>query len=204
VRRYDTSGTYPQVRNGTSSLAAVNAGLRAAVLADQREYAPYARREKPRVHYKEHGVYKTGVRRRFVSASTVVVSALLPLTAEVFPGQPGGDRWLGLTVRVPSGKRVVLTDLFIDPQAGLRVLASTWKARIRATSAAPCVRGYSEAYTATIRHYRAFALLPNGIAVGSAEVGACYRLVAVVPYRALRPYLSSLAVTLVQGVRRPR
>jgi hypothetical protein len=204
VLRYDTSGTYARVKDGTSSLAAVNAGLREAVLADEREYAPYARREKPLVQYKEHGVYKTAVRRRLVSASTVVVSALLPLTAEVFPGQPGGDRWLGLTVRVPSGEQVSVTDLFSDPKAGIPALASAWKARIRTTSAAPCVRSYSAAYTPTVRHYRAFALLPSGVAVGSAEVGACYRLVAVVPYSVLRPYLSKLGATLIAGVRRAR
>lgn len=204
VPRYDTSGTYPQVTGGSMDLHAVNAALRGAVLADQRVFAPYARSEKPKVAYPDHGVYRTGADRKYVSASTVVVSALIPLTREVFPGQPGGDGWLGITVRVPSGTRVTITDLFADPGQGLRALATAWKARIRRTPGRPCLRIYSSDYRPTAEHYRAFALTPAGIAVGSREVAACYRLVATVPYPVLQPFLSKLGSTLVAGVRRPR
>lgn len=203
VPRYDTSGTYPQVRSGGVDLRAVNGALRAAVFADQRAYAPYARREKVRVAYRERGVYRTAVDRKLVSASTVVVSALMPLTREVFPGQHGGDGWLAMTVRVPSGVRVTITDLFANPELGLRVLARAWKARIRRTSAAPCVRTYSTVYRPSVENYGAFALTPAGVAVGSWEVGACYRLVTTVPDRILRPYLSKLGAKLVAGVRAP-
>ena len=204
VPRYDTSGTYPQVRGGGLDLRAVNRALRAAVLADQRAYAAYAHKEKPRVAYRERGVYKTAVDRRYVSASTVVVSALIPLTTEVFPGQHNGDGWLGMTARVPSGKRLTITELFANPDQGIKVLATAWKARIRQSGGGRCLRIYPEAYRPTIRNYRAFALAPRGIAVGSWEVAACYRLVATVPYRILQPYLSELGSTLVAGVRRPR
>jgi hypothetical protein len=122
VRRYHTSGTYPQVRDKVD-LEAVNAALREAVLADQRAYTPYARKEKPRVVYRETGVYRTAVDRKLVSASTVVVSALMPATRELFPGQHEGDGWLAVTVRVPSGVRVTMSDLFANPDQGLRVLA---------------------------------------------------------------------------------
>jgi hypothetical protein len=204
VRRYDTSGAYPQVRDGGVNLEAVNSALRHAVLADQRAYAPYARREKPRVAYRENGVYRTAVDRRLTSASTVVVSALMPATREVFPGQHGGDAWLAVTVRVPSGTRVAITDLFANPDRGLRALATAWKARVRRTSAAPCIRIYSVVYRPTAANYRAFALTPNGLAVGSPEVAACYRLLATVPYGILRPYLSPLGVRLIGGVRAAR
>jgi uncharacterized protein YecT (DUF1311 family) len=204
VPGYDTSGTYPQVRGGGLNPRAVNAALHTAVLADQRAYAPYARKEKPRVQYRQHGVYRTAINRSLVSASTVVVSALLPATREVFPGQNGGDDWLGMTVRVPSGARVRITDLFAKVDQGLRVLATEWKARIRRTDGAPCPRVYQEQYTPTVEHYRNFALTPGGIAVGVGEVAACYRLVATVPYRVMRPYLSKLGSTLIAGVRRAR
>ncbi len=204
VARYDTSGAYPQVRGGGRNLSAVNAALRAAVLADQRAYAPYARREKPRVAYRAQGIYRTTVDRRYLSASSVAVSALLPLTAEVFPGQPGGDRWLAMTVRVPSGTPVKVTDLFQKPDQGLRVLARAWKERIRRTDARPCLRAYGMVYSVSAANYRAFALTSEGITVGSPEVGACYRLVATVPYAVIRPYLSKLGSTLIAGVRRPR
>lgn len=206
VPRYDTSGTYPQVRGGSPDLRAVNAALRGAMRADERAYAPYARIQKAHDTYTDHGVYRTAVDRKYVSASTVVVSALIPLTREVFPGQHGGDGWLGMTVRVPSGTRVTITDLFANPDQGLRVLATAWKARIRRTDAGPCVtaRIYAQLHSPTVENYRAFALTPGGIAVGSSEVAACYRLVAKVPYRILRPYLSKLGSTLVAGVRQPR
>jgi hypothetical protein len=181
-----------------------DAALRAAVLADQRSYAPYARREKPQTTYREPGVYRTAVDRRYVSASTVVVSALMPATREVFPGQHNGDGWLAVTVRVPSGRRVTIGDLFARRDRGLRALAAAWKARIRRTGGAPCLRAYPEAYVPTTRNYEELALTPRGIAVGSSEIEACYRLVATVPYRRLRPYLSELGTALVAGVRPPR
>jgi hypothetical protein len=201
VRRYDTSGTYPQVRDDKVDLEAVNAALREAVLADQRAYAPYARKEKPRVAFRESGVYRTAIDRKLVSASTVVVSALMPATREVFPGQHEGDGWLAVTVRVPSGAKVTISDLFGNPAQGLRVLASAWKARIRPTDAHPCLRIYPTTYSPTVENYRAFALTPSGLAVGSPEVAACYRLLAIVPYAVLRPHLSSLGAKLVDGVR---
>jgi hypothetical protein len=203
VPRYDTTGTYPQVRDAVD-LQAVNAALRRAVLADQREYTPYARREKPRVSYPDHGVYRTAIDRKYVSASTAVVSALIPLTREVFPGQHDGDGWLGVTVRVPSGTRVTITDLFAKPRQGLRVLATAWTTRIRRTSGRPCLRIYASHYSPTVSNYRAFALTPAGVSVGSWEHAACYRLVATIPYAVLRPYLSKLGATLVAGVRKPR
>jgi hypothetical protein len=203
VPRYDTRGKYPQVRDGNVDLQAVNAALRKAVVDDQRAYAPYARREKPRTVYREHGVYRTAVDRKLVSASTVVVSALMPATREVFPGQHGGDAWLGVTVRVPSGARVRITDVFANPERGLRALATAAKARIRRTEAAPCIRAYAVVYGPTAENYRAFALTPNGLAVGFPEVAACYRLLATVPYATLRSHLSSLGARLVDGVRAP-
>jgi hypothetical protein len=83
VPRYDTSGTYPQVRGGGLDLRKVNAALREAVLADQREYAPDARKA-ARIPNRYRGVYRTSIDRRLLSASTVVVSALMPAT-ELYP-----------------------------------------------------------------------------------------------------------------------
>lgn len=204
VPRYDTSGTYPQVRGAGLDLTAVNGALRAAVLADQRSYASYARKEKARDVQKEHGVYRTGIDRSYLSASTVVVSALLPLTRELFPGQHSGDGWLGITIRVPSGTRVTITDLFAHPREGLRALATAYKNKLRRTTAGvECLRLYPDDYSPTVANYRAFAMTPRGLAVGTWEDTACYRVETTLPYRVLRPYLSKLGSTLVAGVRRP-
>jgi hypothetical protein len=204
VPRYDTSGTYPHVRHTSLDLRAVNDALRAAVLADQRSYAAYARNEKPRNAYKENGVYRATIDRNYLSASTVVVSVLMPLTRELFPGQHGGDGWLGITVRVPTGTRVTITDLFAKPGEGLRALASAYKARLRRIYGDPCLRLYPGDYRPTVANYRAFALTPRGLAVGTPEDTACYRAAATVPYRVLRPHMSRLGKQLVAGVRRPR
>jgi hypothetical protein len=204
VPQFDTSGTYPQVTGAGIDLQAVNAALRAAVLADQRAYAPYARKEKPHVVYRERGVYRTAVDRRYVSASTAVVSVLMPLTRELFPGQHEGDGWLAMTVRVPSGQPVTISDLFKNPGRGLRALAGAWKAKIRRTPRRACLRIYPRQYRPTVANYRAFALTPSGIAVGSREVAACYRLIATVPYALIRPYLSEFGTALIASVRRPR
>ena len=204
VPRFDTSGTYPQVTGASIDLRAVNAALRGAVLADQRAYARYARKEKPHDVYRARGVYRPAVDRRYVSASTAVVSALMPLTRELFPGQHEGDGWLAMTVRVPSGRPVTISDLFKNPGRGLRALAAAWKAKIRRTLGRACLRIYPGQYRPTVANYGAFALRPSGIAVGSWEIAACYRLVATVPYRRLRPYLSEFGAALIAGVRPPR
>lgn len=200
VPRYDTSGSYPQVR-GRVDLRAVNAALGADLRADQRGYAREALKERARQPSTDRGVYRTEINRRYLSASSVVVSALLSVTRELFPGQHGGDGWLGMTVQVPSGQRVAISDLFTNPDRGIRALAAAWQARVRRTDARPCLRIYAEAYTPTAAHYQAFALTTHGIAVGSQEVEACYRLVETVPYATLRPYLSKLGSTLISGVR---
>jgi hypothetical protein len=202
VPRYDTRGTYLQVRGSGLDLRAVNSTLRAALFADQKAYAPYARREKPGTVYRAHGVYRTAVDRKYLSASTALVSALMPLTREPFPGQHEGDGWLAITVQVPSGKRVRISDLFTNPKRGLHALAAAWKAQIRRTSGAPCLRIYRDHYRATAANYRAFALTPRGLAVGSWELAACYRLVATVRYGLLRPYLTKTGAELIKGVRR--
>jgi hypothetical protein len=53
VPRYDTSGTYPQVR-GDLELRAVNAALRETVLADQSEYTPSDCRQPCRTRFFGH------------------------------------------------------------------------------------------------------------------------------------------------------
>src|SRR5262249_49261952 len=83
VARFATDGTYPQVREGTDALRAVNSALDDAIVSDQ---FPRAR-------------------------------ALLPL-------QLGADGWLGITVRVPSGTRVRLEDLFARRAQAVHVLAA--------------------------------------------------------------------------------
>ena len=145
-----TSGTYPQVRGGNVDLQAVNAALREVILADQHSFGPYARKtrkelEGPSGPSWAHtspllpGRYRTTVDRKLVSASAMVVSALLPATTEVFDGQPGGDGWQSMTVRVPSGNPVTISQLFADRSRGLRVLGGAWSDELRRRGFGKCL-----------------------------------------------------------------
>jgi hypothetical protein len=204
--RYDTSGTYPQVRGGTVDLRAVNNARREGVLADQREYAPAARKASIRNAKWYRGVYQTSVDRRLLSASTVVVSALLPAT-KLYPGGNNGRTWVAVTVRVPSGAPVGISDLFVEPARALPLLAKAFKAQVRRTEPRmwrPCVTYYPSVYLPTARNFRHFALTPRGLALGFWQVPACNRLQATVPYSIVQPYLSKLGAALIAGVRAPR
>lgn len=204
LARTVTRGTYLQVTGRSPEARAANAALRAAVIADQRQFVMRVRSDRQTLPRRDVAIYTTVLVNRYLSASSVVVSALLPATRETFAGQHGGDGWLGITVRMPSGDRVTLSDLFRDPNAGVHALASAWKVRIRASrDGAQCLHLYPD-YAPTLGNYREFALTPRGITVGINEDEACYRLVATVPYTAIASQLSPLGQTLSAGVRSPR
>lgn len=202
VARYDTEGTYVQVRDRSLDLSRVNAALRQAILADQRAYAPSARRYATDAQ-RYRGVYATSVDRRLLSASTVVVSALMP-AVKLYPGGNEGRGWVSATVRVPSAKAVQITDLFARPTRGLRALALAWKARIRGTPVAACVRIIPSSFRPTAHNYRFFALTARGLAIGFWQPPACDRLHATIPYAVLRPHFSELGATLIRGVQPAR
>ena len=222
---YRTSGTYPQVSSRKLNLKAVNAALRSAVLRAQQQYAALVRREWGstfpelfRPDYPYHGVYKTAPTLRLISASTVVVSALIPVL-QVAPGGTGGGTWISVTVQVPSGAPVGIRDLFAEPSRGLKALAGEVKRKVLSTNS--CVRqsvinerAFGLAYSVhgfdpSVRNYQYFALTARGLAIGFAQdqVGgsSCGPVEATVPYDAvLRPYLSELGQKLIAGVRRPK
>lgn len=199
VRNYRTSGAYLNVR-GAPGLARTNAALRRAVVADQRSYAPSARRY-PHAHGGP-GIYETSIDRRPTSASTVVVSTLIP-ALKLYPGGNDGQMWISTTVIVSSGEAVSLRDLLRDPSRALPVLAREWKAQMRKTKLWGAVAEDPSSHTPTLRHYRNYALTPTGLAFGFAQEAATSRLAAVIPYRLVKPYLSPLGIRLVNGVRPP-
>jgi hypothetical protein len=192
-----TQGTFPQVRDPKLALGPVNDALRVAIVADQRAFAAYARPYLERASgHRSRGFYDTEFERPLLAASTVVVSALLPrsrsvLTAPLRRGDLSG--WLGITIRVPSGARVRLPELFAQRARAMSVIEE----RIRAdTLLLSSVRRHPAAALADPQ----FALLPTGLAVGVAEIG--WQDDVIIPYGALQPYLSGLGRELVAGVRR--
>jgi hypothetical protein len=218
---YHTSGFYPQVSDGRSRLEAVNAELRNAVLRRERSYAAHVRREYAdwpalfRPSFGDHGTFKTSLRADLISASTVVVSALMPVR-EVIPGGNGGANWVSVTVQVPSGVPVRIGALFKRPTPALRAIAKAARRNVLANNR--CIRKtfwdpivhalHAQGFMPKPSNYRYFALTPRGLAIGFQieQVGGpqCGRAVGFVPYAVVRPYLSELGRKLVAGVRAPR
>jgi hypothetical protein len=217
---YKTVGSYPQVRGPATTVRLVNVALRASVVQAQREYVRLIRRQygsSPAFlspNYRYRGLYRTSLRRDLLSASTASVSALVPLR-RLLPGGNGGATWIAMTVRVPSGVHVGLKDLFAQPQRALVVVARA--AERDATARSKCVRRslqdgalgprHKRGFAPLSRNYRYFALTASGFAIGfpGEQVASplCGRVLVLIPYRVLRPYLSSLGHELIAGVRRP-
>jgi hypothetical protein len=206
-----TRGTYPQVSGRGLDLTPVNRAIRQALVDDQQRFGKLVPKVDPRV---APGEYATSPRRRLISASTTVVSMLVP-TLNLQPAGNHGGWWFSATVEVATARRVAITDLFIDGSEGLKALAAA--ARQRLIREDICVResirdvwmqyppGFG--FTPTRDHYRYFALLPDGVTIGfpNGQVAAaiCGRVRVTVPYSVLRPYLNGLGRELVEGVRRP-
>jgi hypothetical protein len=221
VPNYRTSGTYPQVASNRVELKPVNRALRNAVLRAQREYGELVRRtwgssmpELFQPNYRYSGEYRTLRPLKLISASTVVVSVLVPIRRRA-PGGTGGATWLSITVQVPSGAPVGIRDLFAEPSRGLQALATAVRKKVLSTNS--CIQASftdpvgaelnARGFAPTPRNYRYFALAPTGLAVGfpQDQVGgsSCSRVEATVPYAVVRRHLSPLGRKLVAGVRAP-
>jgi hypothetical protein len=145
----------------------------------------------------------TSLEARLVSASSVVVSAMLP-ALELYPCGNDGAGWVSMTVQVPSGRPVSLRDLFAQPGEGLRALAAAWRERFRRQRVGRVLlHDRPRDFRADAFRDAFFALTPSGLAIGFWQDGPTNRLHAIVPYDAVRPYLSRLGMRLVAGIRRP-
>jgi hypothetical protein len=210
IRGYDTIGRYPNV-SGAPNLGETNAALRQAILDDQDQYAKYAR---PAVKSSRdggnpyNGIYETWVKRSLTSASTSVVSTLIP-ALELYPGGNDGQMWISATVDVETGQRVALRAVLAHPSRALPAIARAWDtAFIRQLRhcGGQCRQWWATmkpGSPATFANFRDFALLPSGLAIGLPQYPAGSRMVEIVPYRVIRAYLTPLGQTLVAGVMRP-
>jgi hypothetical protein len=217
VPNYRTRGTYPQVAGGRTSLAAVNAALTDVVRSEQRRYARIARQNQenfPPPPQSGPGLFATNFRARssVISASSVVVSTLIPLT-RLLPSGNDGDTWLSATIRVPSGTAVSVGDLFAVRSRGLRALAAAVRGQVIASNS--CVKQsiddlpmLARGFAPTRSNYQYFALTARGMVIGLTQAQVsfppCNRVRTTVPYSKLRANLSPLAKKLIAGVRPPR
>ncbi|HEX3687662.1 MAG TPA: hypothetical protein VHU60_08755 [Gaiellaceae bacterium] len=199
----------------------MNLMIQQAIRREERAYARQALRlygrEMPqlfRSSYPYRGIYETFLEHARISASTVVVSALIP-SLQLYPGGNDGSTWISVTLLVPSGREVSLPDLFSSRSRGLQFLAQTVKRNVLQSE--PCIKQSisspitgdlsARGFEAAPGNYRYFALMPKGLIVGmpNGQVGSpsCGRIEALVPYAFLRPHLSTLGRRLVAGIRRP-
>lgn len=195
----DASGLYPLVISADTRLAAVNAAIHEAVVDDER--ALFAGRGCPPVNA-AHSIYETSPDSRFISASSAVVSALIP-TTKLYDGGNEGGNWLSVTVRVIDARRVNLRDLFRRPAQGLKALAAATRELISSNSCDP----HDSRFASVVANYRYFALTVHGLAIGFPQgevlIPTCGPIEVTVPYTGLRPFLSTLGSELVAGVRAP-
>lgn len=210
---YATSGTYPQVALSGVDLRRVNAAIRSAVL--RAEFQPgHEACRKPPLPKGDRGIFRTVPDERLISASTTLVSALIP-TLDIPPAGNDGAIWLDVTLTVPQGRVVHYRDLFLPTSASLRAVARI--IRREATLQSVCIRNaLADSNDPTTKYYaaafapgysHAFALTPNGLVIGfsngEATGPACGRIAVTVAYHLVRPYMTGLGKKLVAGALAP-
>lgn len=164
------SGTYPRVARSELDLHSVNRRLRQAVVIEEQRFARFLRAERRHIPAASrramHGGFSTRLTRPLSSASTSLVSALMP-TKECEPGSTACDVWFSVKVRVPSGDAVTLRQLFTNPVHGLTHLARLAQRRLLAQNGCVTPANHDpEGFAPTWSNYRAFALTPTGLAIG--------------------------------------
>jgi hypothetical protein len=211
VPDYSTKGTFPQVAGGEVSLTTTNFALRQIVLSNEEQFADSARKEAqiPSIPEVGLGLYQAAPKRRLISASSVVVSALVP-TVMYYPGGTANETWLSATVDIQSGKLLSLSDLFTDPTVGLKALASASRTKLVASISGlkaelqhlQKARLSFGGFAPTRSNFQYFALLRSGLAVGFPAYQLVYagRTQFVIPYKVIRPYLNRLGERMVAGV----
>jgi hypothetical protein len=205
----ETRGRYVQVAGGSQPLERANAELRELIERAQARYAEDARTNG--LPSLGGGLFWTDPQVGLISASAVVVSALIPLY-EILPGgNADGQGWLALTLPTATGEPVGIEELFADPPAGLAAVARLAEEQLPAEN--ECVKRYADmpiyraGFAPKVEHYETFALTPSGLTLGFPieQVASlvCGRVSTTVLYDALRPHLSPLGERLVDGVRAP-
>jgi hypothetical protein len=195
-------GHYPKVYDRGVPLSAVNRALASEARRAQRFLVGH---RCPTVDVPP-GFFRPSLRSTTISASTVVVSALMP-TASIPPGANFSYDWTAVTIDVATARSVSIGQLFERVRGALNAIGLTARRLIIRRST--CIRQFpnDSGFDPTPANFRYFALLPSGLAIGftAGAVGprVCGWLSVTVPYRILHPYLSDLGRRLIAGARRP-
>jgi hypothetical protein len=212
VPGYHTTGTFPQFKAAALNLGIVNAAIRTAVVQAEAQYARWARKEL--ASFSKIGIrplggnYKTQTERRLISASSRLVSVLIPVTRRI-GGGPESQDWLALTMDVRSGARISLERLFVNPSMAFRTAARYVRGALRSNN---CFRSTSEYWRSGLgpaaANFRSFALTVRGIVFGfsSGQIAAagCGGFAITVPFDIIKPYLSVIGRQSIAVSRSPR
>jgi hypothetical protein len=222
VSHYVTSGTYPQVA-GSGEWRSVNRALFSSFAGTEAQFARAARNELQGlgpILPSESGLYKTAPDESLMSASSKIISIMLP-TDSAYPAGVFTEDWQSVTVLVPSGARVdLLQRLFKDPAAALRIISiDTFRGISSGNSPADkCVQmlyaplkvgvgtapgGFAPRQT----NYRFMALTSDGLAIGIPQgqvaSDSCGSVSFKIRYTSLEHYLSKGGKQLISWVRQP-
>ena len=153
-----------------------------------------------------HGGFELSFKPSLVSASTTEVSALMN-AKECLPGGTGCDYWLAVTLRVPSGHSIALRSLFSKPVAGLATLARLAKETLLRSDTCIAASPNKSGFEPTWHNYEAFALTPQGVAVGFATSAVgfpeCGPVEVIVPTERIVQFLNPFGRRLLDDARRP-
>jgi hypothetical protein len=195
-----------------AGLTAVNGALRRAAIGDERAFLASFGGPGPSRGLDHDLIYSAAPKRGVISASTSLVSALIPVIRLIGTGNDG-SYWLSVTVRVPSGRAVGLDDLFTHLHVALRHLSIGARKVLLATNR--CVRGslayptldYQAGFKPVAANYSHFALSPTGVVIGfeinQVAGSSCGRVKVTVPYSLVRADLSPIGERLIAGALHP-
>jgi hypothetical protein len=210
----EESGTYFKVLTSSSALGSVNAALQAAVRSEEDRFLTAVNKAEP---IRGPSVFKTTFVREYLSASTAVVSELLPISETLGPGGTG-ESWIATTVSVPSGRKLDIFDsMFSSSSIGLRLIAASVRHQIMngVSSQDECVRQsqanlpeFAAGFDPTMSNFTYLSMTTKGLAVGipQEQIGgdACGGIEVTVSYAAVRSALSSEGRKLIGELRSPK
>jgi hypothetical protein len=170
---YETTGSFPQVSHAGLDLIAVNLALKSTVIRDQDAWSVRAIQQMKEVDRGNYtGTYDVSFDPTLMVANTVLVSTLYPVQ-RLFPGGNDGSDWLATSMLVPSGKPVVLPDLFRPGSNWLEVIADETRredARLGVCTPPPDSDMFAswkdEGLAPKASNYRNFAITPDGLDFG--------------------------------------
>jgi hypothetical protein len=198
-RGFTVAGSLPQLRHAGASETAINERLRWVVEQGIAQAEASVRPTSGR--FAGGGEFTITPDRSLISANSVLVSALLPVTASR-PYGTSSPYWLSVTITVSSPKSAVSISNVITA-AGFGLLAKSLRERLQGNKCVEQLAGndLSRASAPMASSFRQFAMLPAGLAVGfpasaNGPLYECGNPYVVIPYSKLAGAMSPAGKTL--------